>query len=299
MATILVVEDDAQVQAVVRVTLRSAGHEVVEAFSGDNAIEIASGRRIDLAILDNRLPGISGLDCLRQLRALHRLLPAIVITGYASMPNAIEAIRVGVADYMPKPFTPRELLESVQRALRIGRDCRLTTTPAEAAREPVSAAARPTASRTWMGRRRMLVHLPTRGRGSPAPARRTEPHGARRGTRRAPIEAGHLPQTVRSGAVIIQDLESAPFQSTNWTMTPLGSRTWKARSPHSSTVRGIVTATPSASRSFVIRFRTPPAAWGSHSIARRQPVSTTEEVRRRGTRQEHRRPTSHGAGAGT
>ena len=135
MATIFVVEDEPQVQDVVRLTLSHAGHEVVEAVSGDKAIEITNGRRIDLAIIDYRLPGISGLDCLRSLRALHPLLPAIVITGYASIPNAIEAIRVGVSDYLPKPFTPRELLQAVERTLRFRKDWGLTKVPTMTAGE--------------------------------------------------------------------------------------------------------------------------------------------------------------------
>jgi DNA-binding response OmpR family regulator len=68
MATILVVEDDPQVQGVVRLTLTRAGHEAVEAHSGEEALEIASRRQADLAVIDNKLPGINGLETFRQLR---------------------------------------------------------------------------------------------------------------------------------------------------------------------------------------------------------------------------------------
>ena len=117
MATILAVDDDPQVQGIVRFTLSRAGHEVLEAPSGEAALEVAGGRHIDLAIIDNKLSGISGLETFRRLRVSTPHLPGIVLTGYASYPNVVEAMRAGISDYLAKPFSPRELLEVVERAV--------------------------------------------------------------------------------------------------------------------------------------------------------------------------------------
>jgi DNA-binding NtrC family response regulator len=137
MATILVVDDESVIQDVVRLALTDARHDIVAARSGEAALQSAGREKPDLVIIDNKLPGIDGLETLRRLRVADPGLPAIVLTGYASLPNAVDALRHGVLDYVSKPFRPGELTAAVERALA-GRAVkpRLTTKPATGASNP-------------------------------------------------------------------------------------------------------------------------------------------------------------------
>ena len=98
--------------------LRSEGYEVLEANTGARALEIFEGEKIDLAILDLNLgSGGSGLDLLGRIRDLDPEVMGIIVTAYASIDSAIQALRKGAYDYITKPFANDHLKAVVRNAL--------------------------------------------------------------------------------------------------------------------------------------------------------------------------------------
>jgi NtrC-family two-component system response regulator AlgB len=116
-ATALVIDDEKNIRATVRVTLESVGLQVVEAANAASALEAVARQTIDLALLDLRLARDSGLDLLPRLLAERPGLDIVVITAYATIETAVEAIRRGARDYLPKPFTPAQIRQVAERAL--------------------------------------------------------------------------------------------------------------------------------------------------------------------------------------
>ena len=116
-ARILVVEDESLLRASLRRVLSGAGFQVSEA--GSTAAGIAELERElpDLLLLDHHLPDGTGLDVLRHARKLARALPVVMMTAQASVPGAVQAIREGAYDYLPKPFDHEHLLHTLSRAL--------------------------------------------------------------------------------------------------------------------------------------------------------------------------------------
>ena len=117
MSRVLVVDDDTTVREVVVSYLRAAGHEVVEAADGEEALSRQSDHRADLVVLDLMLPGMSGLDVCRRLRATGDV-PIIMLTARSDEPDRVNGLESGADDYVSKPFSPRELTLRVDRVLR-------------------------------------------------------------------------------------------------------------------------------------------------------------------------------------
>jgi DNA-binding response OmpR family regulator len=118
---ILVVEDDLTVAEVVVDYLRHAGLEPRHAADGQTALEIAAGWRPDLVVLDLMLPGLSGLEVCRRLRAGQDTkppLPVIMLTALGEESDRVLGLESGADDYVTKPFSPRELTLRVQAVLR-------------------------------------------------------------------------------------------------------------------------------------------------------------------------------------
>lgn len=112
---VLVIDDEAMLRRTIRIALESKGHRVTEAGSQAQALQVAVSDKPDLVLLDLRLGRESGLDV---LAALHRVAPGlgvVVITAYASIETAVEAMRRGALDYLPKPFTPQQLADVIDR----------------------------------------------------------------------------------------------------------------------------------------------------------------------------------------
>jgi NtrC-family two-component system response regulator AlgB len=119
---ILVVDDEKNIRQTLRVCLESTGAEVAEAASAKAALEAAARAVFDIAFLDLRLGAQSGMELIPELLAENPNVVIVVITAYATFETAVEAIRRGAWDYLPKPFTPaqiRHLLEKItaQRTL--------------------------------------------------------------------------------------------------------------------------------------------------------------------------------------
>jgi two-component system nitrogen regulation response regulator GlnG len=117
-ARVLIADDESSIRFFLRETLESAGHEVVEVASGDAALEALSAEPFAIAFLDVRMPGITGIELLDQIRALGSDVAAVIITAQNTFENAVEAMKRGALDYLVKPFGMDEVLALVEKALR-------------------------------------------------------------------------------------------------------------------------------------------------------------------------------------
>jgi two-component system KDP operon response regulator KdpE len=115
--TILIVDDEPQIRRVMLTTLSSHGYAVFEAKSGEEALELIRADRPDLIILDVNLPGISGLDTCREIRASSDV-PIIMLTVRNSERDKVQALDAGADDYVVKPFGVEELMARIRAALR-------------------------------------------------------------------------------------------------------------------------------------------------------------------------------------
>lgn len=119
-ATILVVEDEPQVQELVAVNLEHAGHRVLRASSAEEAEAAIRAELPDVLILDWMLPGESGVSLARRLRGAERTqrLPILMLTARAMEQDKIAGLEIGADDYITKPFSPRELAARIKAVLR-------------------------------------------------------------------------------------------------------------------------------------------------------------------------------------
>jgi two-component system, NtrC family, response regulator AtoC len=116
-AVILLADDDPVARDLLAEVLVKEGYEVRVAAGGEECVELARSGPVDLALVDLRMPGMDGLTVLRELQALHPSAPVLILTAFATMETAIEAIRVGAYDYLSKPFRMEEIRLVVRRAL--------------------------------------------------------------------------------------------------------------------------------------------------------------------------------------
>jgi two-component system, NtrC family, response regulator HydG len=116
MSRILLIDDDPGVRDSMERTLRAAGYGVQSAASGEEGFELARGGAFDVILSDMRMPGISGLDILRQLRDLRIDSAFIIMTGFGTVETAVEAMKLGAVDFVQKPFFRDELLMRVRSA---------------------------------------------------------------------------------------------------------------------------------------------------------------------------------------
>jgi two-component system OmpR family response regulator len=117
MARILVVDDEPHIVDVVRAYLAREGHEVLTGADGDAAVALADAT-VDLLVLDVMLPGRSGFDVLRTLRAAGRTIPVVMLTARDDVIDRVAGLEIGADDYLTKPFEPRELVARVHAVLR-------------------------------------------------------------------------------------------------------------------------------------------------------------------------------------
>jgi two-component system, NtrC family, response regulator AtoC len=116
-AIILVVEDEEKLRRVIELQLKTAGYEVEQAGSAETALKLAD--QADVILTDLRLPGQSGLDLLTNLRSQDSRTPVIVMTAFGSIETAVEAMKAGAVDFLPKPFSLDHLMTVVEKALEL------------------------------------------------------------------------------------------------------------------------------------------------------------------------------------
>ncbi|MDT8265019.1 response regulator, partial [Roseomonas sp. DSM 102946] len=118
-SSILIVDDEARLAEVLAVGLEGRGFEAAFACSADAALGHVAAQRVDLVLTDLRMPGLSGQELLRRLRAEHPGLPVVIMTAYASVRDAVELVKEGAFDYVAKPFDLDEVVTTIQRALHV------------------------------------------------------------------------------------------------------------------------------------------------------------------------------------
>ncbi|HSJ50631.1 MAG TPA: response regulator transcription factor [Actinomycetota bacterium] len=115
--TVLVVDDEEAIAEAVRARLESEGYHVLVAPDGPQALDVASGERPDLVVLDLMLPGMDGLEVCRELQR-ERWVPVLMLTARTEEADKVAGFAVGADDYLTKPFSLRELAVRVRAILR-------------------------------------------------------------------------------------------------------------------------------------------------------------------------------------
>ncbi|MFX1553126.1 MAG: sigma-54-dependent transcriptional regulator [Promethearchaeota archaeon] len=113
----LVIDDEKIVLDSVRKILEEAKYEVDVSLSGRQGLDWAIQGEYDIVLADIRMPEIGGMRVLRDIKRTRPFVPVIMITGYATVQSAVQAMKLGAADYLEKPFTPEQLLTAVTSAL--------------------------------------------------------------------------------------------------------------------------------------------------------------------------------------
>lgn len=118
LASILVVDDEPIMQEILGDFLREEGYSIDIAGSGEEGIELAQKSSYDCAIVDLMMPGIDGIETMQKLREIDTSLPVIMVTAFASVESAVEAMKRGAFEYITKPFKNDEVLVVLQKAIR-------------------------------------------------------------------------------------------------------------------------------------------------------------------------------------
>src|SRR5262245_20727301 len=120
-ATVLIADDDPVALELLGEVLAFEGHRVRAAAGGEECLRLAAAEPVDLAIVDLRMPGVDGVQVLRRLTSIQPGVPVLILTAFATIDTAIEAIREGAYDYLSKPFRMEEVKLVVRRTLEARR----------------------------------------------------------------------------------------------------------------------------------------------------------------------------------
>jgi DNA-binding response OmpR family regulator len=143
---ILVVDDEGHIRQMIRLTLETAGYEVGEAEDGYRGLEeFGDGQAWDVVLLDQRMPGLDGLETLRRMRGKSPAARVIMVTAFASIELAVDAMKLGATDFLRKPMTPEMLRNAVTAAL--AKPAAALVTPRAAAAEAPAGVSPPPVSR--------------------------------------------------------------------------------------------------------------------------------------------------------
>jgi len=121
MHRILVIDDESSIRELLRDFLSSKGFEVVTASEGASGLDLLKSEKFDLLLIDLMMPGMGGLDVLREINTEKIDTSSIMITAYASVTTAVEAMKLGAFDYITKPFVLEDVFMAVKRALDVSR----------------------------------------------------------------------------------------------------------------------------------------------------------------------------------
>jgi DNA-binding NtrC family response regulator len=116
-STILIVDDEKNICTLLSRLLRKEGLETMEAYEGNTAVKMIVSQKPDVVLVDFRMPGMNGMELLKRAKELDQDLPIVMITAYADLKGAVEAMRAGAHDYLAKPFGNLEVIRVVYRAL--------------------------------------------------------------------------------------------------------------------------------------------------------------------------------------
>lgn len=117
--SILIVEDEEKILRLLEIELEYEGYEIGKAMDGIDALELYHSRSWDLILLDVMLPGLSGIELLRRIRAKEAITPVILLTAKSSVEDKVSGLDLGANDYITKPFQIEELLARIRAVLRM------------------------------------------------------------------------------------------------------------------------------------------------------------------------------------
>jgi two-component system response regulator AtoC len=115
---ILAIDDESNIRRLLTNELEQEGFLVATAASGEQALALADKERFDLALVDLKLPGMSGIDVIRRIRCMPSPVDTIVITGHSDIDGAVQSMKLGALDFITKPFKLSELIPLIDRAVR-------------------------------------------------------------------------------------------------------------------------------------------------------------------------------------
>ena len=113
---VLLVDDEEQFVETLALRLEARDFAVATAFKGDQALDYLKGKDVDVVVLDVLMPGLSGIDTLREMKKIRPLTEVIMLTGHATVETAIEGMKLGAFDYLMKPTEIEELVEKITKA---------------------------------------------------------------------------------------------------------------------------------------------------------------------------------------
>ena len=116
-AVVLVVDDEPSVTDLLSAVLEEEGHDCITAATGEDALKKLAKGNVGVALLDLKLPGMSGMDVLRAIKSGYPETAVIVVTAARDADTAVEAMKIGARDYITKPFTVERVIHSVEEAL--------------------------------------------------------------------------------------------------------------------------------------------------------------------------------------
>lgn len=111
---ILIVDDSKNIRITIQHLLENENHEFDIAMNGEEALDKILTNEFDLVFLDIRMPTMDGMEVLREIRKKGNKTPVVILSAYGTVDNAVEAMKLGVVDFMTKPFTPTEIRELLQ-----------------------------------------------------------------------------------------------------------------------------------------------------------------------------------------
>ncbi|MBI1349550.1 MAG: response regulator [Actinomycetales bacterium] len=115
--TVMVVEDDDAIRLVLRTNLEDEGYRVLEAVTAEQGLLLMMDEKVDVVLVDLRLPGIHGLDLVRSLRATSQI-PIIIVTAQTDSHDVVAGLEAGADDYVTKPFVAKELMARIRTQIR-------------------------------------------------------------------------------------------------------------------------------------------------------------------------------------
>lgn len=139
---VLVVDDEPVVVQSCRRVLAEQGYDVESAGTCGEGMRLALASNFDLVMTDLKMPDRDGMDLVRTLRQGKPETAVVIITGYGTVPSAVEALKLGAADYIEKPFTPERLAQAADRAIGTAQRERPSEVEAEAVRRVLRMASR-------------------------------------------------------------------------------------------------------------------------------------------------------------
>lgn len=115
--TILIIDDEKGMREGCRRILEHEDYEILLAENGTQGLEVAKSDRIDMALIDLKMPDIDGLEVLKEIRKIDAETISIIVSGHGTIETAVEAMKAGAFDFLTKPFTPDQLLKVIEKGL--------------------------------------------------------------------------------------------------------------------------------------------------------------------------------------